>query len=370
MRAQSRGLVPYRIPLKTIPGSGMVTNAIRLGHARTARWPLHGLVIARRCFVLVALLLGFIMLRALPARAACDDSPSPVRDIIADRFYVDTASSVADKAIITRNKTALATLDHTLNAIIAMEDRALAGDAASAACAGRWLVVWAKGSDMIGHMSSQQAMIERKWRTAGMAVGYLKIRESLASADRATIDAWMNDLGDQVVADQGWPARRNNHVYWAGFAAGAVGTATGAARLIEYSRRAYDAGMTDIQPDGSLPMELARRQQALVYTNYALGPLVMSAELAELRGEDWYGHENGAIHRLAARVLAGLRDPKAFAGLAHEASVDVPHGGLLGWLAFYRLRFPDKVDGAPSGPFRYDWLGGDMTLTAKAWVKR
>jgi hypothetical protein len=49
--------------------------------------------------------------------------------------------------------------------------------------------------------------------------------------------------------------------------------------------------------------------------------------------------------------------------------VDVPGGGVLGWLAFYRLRFPDRVDGAPTGPFRYSWMGGDLTLTAKAWVK-
>jgi poly(beta-D-mannuronate) lyase len=357
-------------PLDTMAGSTALTRPIRLDNFQARRRELHGWAIPRKFPALVALLAGCVMLRTPPAWAACDEPPAPVRDIIADRFYVDTASSVADKAIIASNKNALATLDHTLNAIIAMEDKALAGDTASAACAGHWLVVWAKGSAMLGHMSSQQAVVERKWRTAGMAVGYLKIRASLSPADRAAVDAWMNDLGDQVIADQGWPARRNNHVYWAGFAAGAVGTATGSARLIEYSRRAYDAGMTDIQPDGTLPMELARRQQSLVYTNYALAPLVMSAELAELRGEDWYGHENGAIHRLAGRVLAGLRDPKAFAVLAHETSVDVPRGGLLGWLAFYRLRFPDKVDGAPSGPFRYDWLGGDMTLTAKAWLKR
>jgi poly(beta-D-mannuronate) lyase len=260
-------------------------------------------------------------------------------------------------------------LDHTLFAILAMEDKGLAGDSASAACAGRWLTVWAKGGALLGSMSSQQAVVERKWRTAGMAVGYLKIRGSLDPVERATIDAWMNDLADHVIADQGWPAKRNNHVYWAGFAAGAVGTATGATRFLDYSRRVYDVALTDIRPDGTLPMELARRQKALDYTNYALAPLVMAAELAALRGEDWYGHENGAIHHLAARVLAGLRDPKGFAALAREPSVDVPRGGLLGWLAFYRLRFPDRVDGAPSGPFRYPWLGGDLTITAKAWLK-
>jgi poly(beta-D-mannuronate) lyase len=333
-----------------------------------SKTPALALVLALAC-------LGLIVLLSAPAaRAACDDPPPPVRDIIADRFYVDTASSIADKAIIARNKTALATIDRTLITILAMEDRGFAGDRVSSACAARWLLNWAKGGAMLGHMSSQQAKVERKWRTAGMAVGYLKIRGSLEPADQATIDAWMNALGDHVVADQGWPARRNNHVYWAGFAAGAVGTATGAARLLDYSRRAFDAGMSDIRPDGTLPLELARRQKALDYTNHALAPLVMAAELAALRGEDWYGHGDGAIHRLAARVLAGLRDPKGFAALAGEPSVDVPRGGLLGWLAFYRLRFPDRVDGAPagvpSGPFHYPWLGGDLTLTANAWVKR
>jgi poly(beta-D-mannuronate) lyase len=331
--------------------------------------PLLLAISSRRRFGLAVPLACMIALGAPVARAACDDPPPPMRDIIADRFYVDSASSVADKAIIARNKTALATLDHTLNAIIAMEDRSLAGDSGSGACAGRWLVVWAKGGAMLGHMSSQQAQVERKLRTAGMAVGYLKIRGVLDATDRATIDAWMNELADRVVADRGWPARRNNLVYWAGFAAGAVGTATGATRLLDYSRRAYDAGMADIAPDGTLPMELNRRQKALGYTNYALAPLVMAAELAALRGEDWYSHENGAIHRLAARVLAGLRDPRSFAALAGEPSVEVPRGGLLGWLAFYRLRFPDRVDGAPAGPFHYPWLGGDLTLTAKAWVK-
>jgi poly(beta-D-mannuronate) lyase len=317
----------------------------------------------------VALLASLTIASSRAVHAACEEPPPPVKDIIADRFYVDSASSIADKAIIARNRTALATLDQTLTAILAMTDKALAGDKESAACAGHWLAVWAKGGAMLGHMSSQQAAIERKWRTAGMAVGYLKIRGAIDPAERTAIDTWMDDLADRVVADQGWPAKRNNQVYWTGFAAGAVGTATGAARHLDYSRRAYDAGMTDIQADGTLPLELARRQKALDYHNYALAPLVLTAELAALRGEDWYGHEGGAIHRLVARVLSGLKDPKTFAALAGETSVDVPRGGLLGWLAFYRIRFPDRIDGAPAGPFHYPWLGGDLTQTAKAWVK-
>jgi poly(beta-D-mannuronate) lyase len=349
-----------------------ITLSCQHGTGVAASFDVSAAVRVARRVRLFAFLPLLAYLAAFPARASdttCDDPPAPVRDIIADRFYVDSASSVADTAIIARNKTALATLDNSLIAILAMADKGLTGDKDSATCAGRWLAAWAKGDAMLGHMSSQQAAIERKWRTAGLAVGYLKIRGLVAPAERAAIDAWMDDLADHVVADQGWPAKRNNQVYWAGFAAGAVGTATGTARHLEYARRAYDAGMTDIRPDGTLRMELARRQKALDYHNYALAPLVMTAELAALRGEDWYVHDDGAIHRLAARVLSALRDPKGFAALAGETSVEVPRGGLLGWLAFYRLRFPDRVAGAPGGPFHYPWLGGDLTLTAKAWVK-
>jgi len=341
-------------------------DATPAGLPAARRWR----AIVRRPITWLVLAGCVMVLHGQAARAACEEVPPPVRDIFADRFYVDTASSIADKAVISRNRTALATLDRTLYAIIAMADKGLAGDTESAICASHWLAVWAKGGAMLGHMSSRQAEVERKWRTAGIGVAWIKVRPAADPAERAAIDAWMDDLADHVIADQGWPGKRNNHVYWAGFAAGAVGTATGATRHLEYSRKAFLAGMSDIRPDGTLPMELARRQKALDYTNYALAPLILAAELAALRGQDWYGGEGDAVHRLVTRTLSGLRDPKAFAALAGETSVEVPRGGLLGWLAFYRLRFPDRVDGAPAGPFRYPWLGGDLTLTAKAWIKR
>lgn len=307
---------------------------------------------------------------ASPALAACEDPPTPVRDIIADRFYVATAKSAAENAIVARNRSALATLDSTLNNILNMTDRFLDGDREAATCAARWLAAWAKGGAMLGHMSSQQAEVERKLRTAGIAVGYIKIRPVVEPAERAAIDAWLDSLADNVTADQGWPKNRNSQVYWSGFAAGAVGTATGTKRHLDYARQVYEAAMTDIAPDGTLRMEMMRRQRSLFYHNYALAPLVMLAELGRLRDEDWYAMADGAIHRLASRTLAGLRDPRDFAIKAGEQSVDVPKGGLLGWLAFYQRRFPDRVDAsAPKGPFRYPWMGGDLTLLAKIWTR-
>ena len=314
--------------------------------------------------------LSLVLMTPSLVHAACEPPPPPVRDISAYRFYVDTASSITDKTIMARNRNSLATLDRTLNMIQTMADQGAAGNTESALCAGAWLSSWARGGAMLGHMSSGQAEAERKWRTAGIAVSYLGIRKMVEEADRVSIDAWLDTLADNVVADQGWPRRRNNHVYWAGYAAGAVGTATGARRHLAYAKQAYDDAMTDIRPDGILPMERARRQKALDYHNFALAPLVMLAELAALRGEDWYEKEGGAIHRLAARVLSGIRDPRGFAALVGESSVDLPRGGILGWLAFYERRFPERAKGAPAGPFRHSWLGGDATQTAGLWIRR
>ena len=47
----------------------------------------------------------------------------------------------------------------------------------------------------------------------------------------------------------------------------------------------------------------------------------------------------------------------------------MPQGGAVGWLAFYRARFPDRVpNGLPPGPFSYSWYGGSTTLAAARWT--
>ena len=310
--------------------------------------------------------LAAVLASAAPgaASAGCPAPAAVVRDISAERFYTDAASSVVDPQIVARNKASLKALDDTLRPIIRASDRALGGDGESAACALSLFVAQAEGGGMLGAMSSRQAGYERKWRTAGLALAWLKVRRSASPAQRAEVEPWVLALARQVEADYGAPREPNNHYYWAGLAAAAVGTATGDADQLAYARRAYLSGLDQIQADGTLPRELRRKVKALDYHNYALAPLILSAELAAVRGEDWYSLRDGALHRLVARTLAGIADPPAFAQLAGEPSVEVPKGGVLGWFAFYRARFPDRAGAGPAGPFQYDWLGGDLSLTA------
>ena len=102
-----------------------------MGHPRRqGTGPANSGVLGKRIRTLCAgaLAWGCLVLSAPNVvHAACDEPPPPVRDIFADRFYVDTASSIADRAIIARNRSSLATLDHTLTAIVAMAEKVSPG---------------------------------------------------------------------------------------------------------------------------------------------------------------------------------------------------------------------------------------------------
>ena len=88
------------------------------------------------------------------------------------------------------------------------------------------------------------------------------------------------------------------------------------------------------------------------------------------RGEDWYERRDGALHRLANRVLDGLRDPSWFATQTGKEQV-LPSGRDLAWIAFYARRFPDRFAGrVPDGAiFQSPRLGGDLAVLAEKWVK-
>lgn len=319
--------------------------------------------------IAVALVARAAMLAAAPAAAAaCPPPPAVVTDITAERFYTDAAGSIPDPAAIARKKAVLRPLDDFVSAVVVLSDKAMEGDAAAGGCAAAWLAVWADGGAMLGRMSSTQAEYERKWRTAAFGFTALKLATRLSVDQRARIGRWLDSLADRAIAlYDGTRHARNNHLYWAGLAAGVTAAVTGHSAHWRFALQTYDEAMAAIGPDGVLPLEMARRKKALHYHNFALAPLVMLAEVAARQGDDLYGRDP-AIHRLVDRVLAGIADPEGFASLAGTA-VEVPKGAMLGWLAFYGRRFPDRVAGRmpPDVTYWNAWLGGDMRRLAEDW---
>ncbi|EOW2139212.1 polysaccharide lyase [Stenotrophomonas sp. GD03908] len=316
------------------------------------------------------------LLASACAFAACPPPPPGQPDIRALGYYTDQAGSVIDPALHQQNKDATAPLDRYAADVARMSDDYLRnGDPAAAQCTLAWLGAWADGGAMLGQMirvNNDQSFYMRQWMLDAVAMAYLKVHDQADPQQRARIDPWLQQLARANLAYWDNPKRRrNNHYYWGGLGVLATGLATDDDALWQAGHAAFQKGIDDVQDDGSLPLEMARGQRALHYHDYALAPLVMMAELARLRGQDWYASRDHAIDHLARRVIEGSKDPAWFN--QHTGVAQLPLRRPSGWVEFYRLRSPDGglFDAAHArGPFHSPRLGGDLTLMATHGIVR
>lgn len=315
------------------------------------------------------------LLASAGAFAACPAPPPGQLDIRSIGYYADKVGSVIDPALQQQNKDATAPLDRYAADVARMSDDYLrTSDPAAAQCTLSWLGAWADDGAMLGQMirvNNDQSFYMRQWMLDAVAMAYLKVHDQANPQQRARIDPWLQKLARANLAYWDNPKRRrNNHYYWGGLGVLATGLTTDDDALWQAGHAAFQKGIDDIQDDGSLPLEMARGQRALHYHDYALAPLVMMAELARLRGQDWYASRNHAIDRLARRVIEGSRDPAWFN--QHTGVAQLPLQAS-GWVEFYRLRSPDSglFDAAHArGPFHSPRLGGDLTLLATHGIVR
>jgi poly(beta-D-mannuronate) lyase len=146
----------------------------------------------------------------------------------------------------------------------------------------------------------------------------------------------------------------------------AVGIATDDRRLFDWGIARARIGIAQIDALGCLPLERARGRLALHYHVFALGPLVMLAEMALVNGIDLYVENGGALHRLAGLVMDGLADPAELARRLEIGPQEIAgrRALALGWAEPYHARFPDPRLGAwlaAARPVIDVRLGGDMT---------
>jgi poly(beta-D-mannuronate) lyase len=227
------------------------------------------------------------------------------------------------------------------------------GSRAAAQCAIAQTISLAQEHALTGKMSSSQAYYVQGWVVGAIAIAYLKVRDlNIQTPQQAeTIGAWMHSVGEQTETyydthkRAGHGDAQNNHLYWAGVELAAIGVAANNRKDFDWAMATYDNGVNQIQPDGSLPLEIARGGRALHYHLYALAPLVLLAEFGEANHLDLYAHANGAIHRLVNFSIAGVKDPAPFVratGVQQEISKTL-NGDQIGWAPPYVQRFPNPT---------------------------
>jgi poly(beta-D-mannuronate) lyase len=303
----------------------------------------------------------------------CSDIVHLSPDLTTDHFYSDSKSSVIDPALWKAYVASSGPYKQLGQEIVDAADAyRTTGSRQAAVCATLHMETAAKDGVFTGKMSSNQAYYVQGWVIGAIAIAYLKVRGSglISAGQQHLILPWVEQVVRQTM-DYYDPKRdkvagdgTNNHLYWAGVEVSAAGIAANNRALFDWGMKTFDAGVAQIQPDGTLPLEMRRGQRALHYHLFALSPLVYLAEFGEVNGLSLYAKQDFALKKLAVLSTQGLVDNSLFAkqaGVAQDTPSGSPTAEEISWAPIYIARFPDPAISkliAQAHSLSYMYLGG------------
>lgn len=318
---------------------------------------------------------------ATDAAYSCPALPPFSKLLSLEGYYSDKKYSIIDeKKLVAFNQSSEAPTHFGQYAGLAADAWLSKGSRVAAACVYSLLTAAAKADAWDDKMPQNNGVYMQNWLLSGTAIAYLKVRNSgVGSAEQdSQIQHWFGilamrvreyfDSGRQRPGSDAW----NNHMYWAGLSVAAAGIADNDQGAFLWGLTAYEMGVYAIQPDGSFDAEMSRGRMALHYQLYALGPLIMLAELGESNGIDLYAEKGGAIHQLVKFDLAAMKDPSLIARkTGEEQNITLPFSGLdIGWAVPYTQRFPSTDLSAlimQASTVRFwQWGGAPPNVTRKA----
>jgi len=294
-------------------------------------------------------------------------------DLTTDRFYSDSKSSIIDpekwKAYVASSGPYKELGQRIVDAADAYRTT---GSREATECAIRHMDAAGKDGVFTGKMSSNQAYYVQGWVIGAVAIAYLKVRDSglILPQQEHEILPWIVKVVQQTMdyydtrRQKGTGDAENNHLYWAGVEISAAGISANDRKLFDWGMDAYRIGVAQIEPDGSLPLEMRRGQRALHYHLYAVAPLVYLAEFGEDNGLNLYAEHNHALKKLAVLSTQGLVDNSFFekaAGIVQDTPKGPPTAEEISWANIYVSRFPDPAISqllAKAPSLSYMYLGG------------
>lgn len=251
------------------------------------------------------------------------------------------------------------------------------GSHAEANCAQQQLDTWAQAATLLDYdpKESSQAWFQVEWTLSSIGISESVLVNDPA-LDQATVKrdiAWMNKVAHRTVNFDQASKQRNNHHYWRGLAATAVGVVSGDDALFTFGLNTFREAVNEIDSNGAFPQEMARHERAIHYQDFALQPLIPIAEFAERQHVDLYAYTS-PTHKTIADAVAFLgravADPALVKQYASEDQiVDSDARDFYSFAEFYLHRF--GVDGVTeqlaagiTKPSYASRIGGNTTVLA------
>jgi poly(beta-D-mannuronate) lyase len=249
------------------------------------------------------------------------------------------------------------------------------GSHSESLCALEQLDAWAQAHALLDYnrQDSPQAWYQVEWTlsAAGIADSILVNDSTLDRARQKRVAAWLRDAAHQDISFERPTDSGNNHHYWRGLAATAIGVTAADDKLFRFGVDTYKEAIAEIDSRGAFPKEMERHENAIHYQGFALQPLVLIAQFASRQGIDLYSYEAHKRTIRDAILFFGnaVDDPSLVRPYTSEPQAGSFKSGDFAEFAFYSARF--GVDGLPPGivhalqsPTTATRLGGSTTILA------
>jgi poly(beta-D-mannuronate) lyase len=208
------------------------------------------------------------------------------------------------------------------------------GDVKEAQCAQAQIDAWAKAETLLNYdpKESSQAWFQVEWTLSSVAISEsVLVNEPSLPPDEVKRDmAWMNRVAHQTVEFDRAGKQTNNHHYWRGLAATAVGVVSKDDELFAWGTGVYKQAIDEIDKNGAFPQEMARHERAIHYQSFALQPLAPLAALAERQGMHLFSYKSPSGETIQdavdflGRALADRGILKQYASEEQLVDADAP----------------------------------------------
>lgn len=314
------------------------------------------------------------LLAAQPLWAECA-VPSPVLQLGYPSPYLqdDPTRSTIDPTAQAQMQAEIAPVDATLRRLAGLADQFDDPEKGLAAqhCVLRVLNVWAKAL-ALQNFTSEVSEMTFGARLAGFALIARRLRVAGRSPEALEeVSLWLTGLARQQRGfwDQksGAPSQLGNLRAWANLGIWTVGAEVANPSFMRWAAASHEAILCSIDPDGSLPAEMARGTFALHYQLHALAPLVtLEAMIAETTPEYLCSE---AMARAVDFALSDLDTGARSAALSgvtqsYQSGLEILKPHELAWLEAFLSIAPSQQAEALAReyrPLRNSKLGGNQT---------